>query len=63
MSRAQLTITVSSDMGRYVEELAEESSLTKSAVIEEILKADQKQRIDDLLREGYLEMAERGEER
>ena len=56
--RAQLTVTVSPELGRYVEEVSAELGVKKSAVVERALEADRERRELDLLREGYEEMAE-----
>jgi predicted transcriptional regulator len=56
--RAQLTVTVSPELGRYVEEVSAELGVKKSAVVERALEADRECREEDLLREGYEEMAE-----
>ncbi len=58
MSRTQLTITVSPEVGRYVEELSEEWGVKKSAAIDRALKNHREHHVEDLLREGYQEMAE-----
>ena len=58
MSRTQLTVTVSPEMGRYVEELSAELGVKKSAVVERALELDRERRMEDLLREGYQERAE-----
>jgi predicted transcriptional regulator len=58
VSRTQLTITVSPEVGRYVEELSEEWGVKKSAAIERALKDHRERHMEDLLREGYQEMAE-----
>ena len=55
--RAQLTVTVSPELGRYVEELATDLGVKKSAVVERALEADRERHEEDLLREGYQEMA------
>ena len=58
MSRVQMTVTVSPEVGRYVEELSTEWGVKKSAAVELALEAHRAQRMEDLLREGYEEMAE-----
>lgn len=58
----QLTVTLSPETGQYVEELSTELGMKKSAVIEHALKADRERRMEDLLREGYEEMAEQDAE-
>ncbi len=55
--RTQLTVTVSPELGRYVEEVSAELGMKKSAVVERALEADRERREEDLLREGYEEMA------
>ncbi len=57
-TRKQFTITVSYDLGRYLEERAAESGLNKSAVVSEALELDRQRRKELLMREGYEEMAE-----
>ncbi len=57
MRRTQLTITVSPELGRYVEELSVELGLKKSAVVAHALEADRERRMELLLREGYEEFA------
>jgi predicted transcriptional regulator len=56
--RAQLTVTVSPELGQYVEEVSAELGMKKSAVVERALEADRERRELDLLRQGYEEMAE-----
>jgi predicted transcriptional regulator len=57
MSRTQLTVTVSPETGRYVEELSAELGVKKSAVVERALEDYRERRMEDLLREGYEERA------
>lgn len=56
-SRRQLTVTVPSDLGGYVEEVSAETGLNKSAVVSRALEADREHRKERLMREGYEEMA------
>jgi predicted transcriptional regulator len=56
--RTQLTVTLPPRLGQYVEEVSAELGMKKSAVIEHALEADRERRTEDLLREGYEEMAE-----
>jgi hypothetical protein len=58
VSRVQLSVTVSPEMGRYVEELSAELGVKKSAVVEHALEVDRQRRKELLMREGYEEMAE-----
>jgi len=58
LARTQLTVTVSPELGRYVEDRSAELGVKKSAVVELALEADREKRLEDLLREGYEEMAE-----
>jgi predicted transcriptional regulator len=58
VSRVQLSVTVSPEMGRYVEELSAELGVKKSAVVEHALEVDRQHRKELLMREGYEEMAE-----
>lgn len=57
-TRKQFTVTISSNLGRYLEERAAESGLNKSAIVSEALETDMRYRKELLLREGYEEMAE-----
>ncbi len=57
MSRTQLTVTVSPEMGRYIEELSAELGVKKSEVVERALEAHLERRMEDLLSEGYKEVA------
>ena len=57
-TRKQFTVTVSPELGLYLEERAEESGLNKSAVFGEALELDRQRRKGLLMREGYEEMAE-----
>lgn len=56
--RAQFTITVSPELGCYLEERAAETGMNKSAVVGQALEADRERRKELLMREGYEEMAE-----
>lgn len=56
--RAQLTITLPPELGKYVEELSEELSVTRSAVVSQALELDRQRRKELLMREGYEEVAE-----
>ena len=56
-ARRQFTITVPEDLGSYIEELAAETSMNKSAVVSQVLANDRERRKERLLREGYEEMA------
>ncbi len=58
MAKTQLTVTVSPELGQYVEERSAELGVKKSTVVELALEADRERRLEDLLREGYEEMAE-----
>lgn len=58
MSRTQLTVTVPSELGQYVEELSAELGVKKSEVVSHALKDHRERRIECLLREGYEERAE-----
>lgn len=62
MSKTQLTVTVSPEMGQYVEELSTELGVKKSAVVERALEVDRERRMEDLLREGYEERAKHDRE-
>lgn len=62
MSKTQLTVTVSPEMGQYVEELSAELGVKKSAVVEHALEVDRERRMEDLLREGYEERAKHDRE-
>ena len=56
--RRQFTVTVSPELGRYLEERTEESGMNKSAVVSRALELDRQHRKESLMREGYEEMAE-----
>ncbi len=56
-TRKQFTVTVSSDLGRYLEERAAESGMNKSAVVGQALELDRQRRKEELMREGYEELA------
>jgi hypothetical protein len=58
MSRTQLTVTVPSELGQYVEELSAELGMKKSEVVSHALKDLRERRMESLLREGYEERAE-----
>lgn len=58
MNRVQLSVTVSPELGRYVEEVSAEYGIKKSAVVEHALAIDRERRKELLMREGYEEMAE-----
>lgn len=58
MAREQLTVTVPAELGRYVEERSAELGVKKSAVVSRALEIDRELYMDELLREGYEEMAE-----
>jgi hypothetical protein len=62
VSRVQLSVTVSPEMGQYVEELSAELGVKKSAVVEHALEVDRQRRKELLMREGYEEMAEQDAE-
>jgi hypothetical protein len=58
VNRVQLSVTVSPELGRYVEEVSAEYGIKKSAVVEHALAIDRERRKELLMREGYEEMAE-----
>ncbi len=58
-TRKQFTVTVSPELGRYLEERAAESGLNKSAVVGQALESDRQRRKEELMREGYEALAER----
>ncbi len=58
MSRVQLSVTVSPEMGQYVEEISAQLGVKKSAVVEHALEVDRQRRKELLMRKGYEEMAE-----
>jgi metal-responsive CopG/Arc/MetJ family transcriptional regulator len=62
MSRTQLTVTVPSELGQYVEELSAELGLKKSEVVSRALKEHRESHMELLLREGYEEFAEHDKE-
>lgn len=53
----RLTITISPQPGRFVEELVAETGENESAVVSHALEELRRKRLEALLREGYLEMA------
>jgi post-segregation antitoxin (ccd killing protein) len=55
----QLTVTVSPDLGLYLEERAAETGLNKSAVFSQALELDRQRRKELLMREGYEAMVAR----
>lgn len=55
----QFTVTVSSELGSYLEERAAETGMNKSAVVSEALKSDRQRRKELLIREGYEALAEK----
>lgn len=57
-TRKQFTVTISTEMGRYLEERAAETGLNKSAVVSEALELDRQRRKENLMREGYEALAE-----
>lgn len=56
-ARKQYTVTVPSELGSYLEEIAAETGMNKSAVVSRALEADRERRKEQLMREGYEEMA------
>lgn len=62
MGRTQLTVTVSPDLGRYVEEQSVQLGVKKSEVVGRALAADRQRQLEMLMREGYEEMAEQDRE-
>jgi len=56
-ARRQFTITVSQELGSYIEELSAETGMNKSAVVSQVLAEDRERRKKQLLREGYEEVA------
>ncbi len=56
-ARRQFTITIPQELGSYLEELSAETGMNKSAVVSQALEADRERRKEQLLREGYEEMA------
>jgi hypothetical protein len=55
--RRQFTITVSPELGKYLEERSAETGMNKSAVVSSALEADKERQEEELMREGYEEMA------
>lgn len=58
MVRTQLTITISPELGRYIEERSAELGVKRSYVVSRALEADRERYTDELLREGYEELVE-----
>lgn len=58
MGRRQFTVTVAEEIGRYLEERSRAEGVTKSAVVSRALDLDRFRRQEELLEEGYREMAE-----
>jgi hypothetical protein len=58
VSKVQLSVTVSPEKGRYVDEVSAEYGIKKSAVVEHALALAIERRKELLMREGYEEMAE-----
>lgn len=56
-ARRQFTIMVPQELGSYIEELSAEMGMNKSAVVSQVLADDRKRRKEQLLHEGYEEMA------
>ncbi|MGB3683636.1 MAG: hypothetical protein WA990_14250 [Rubrobacteraceae bacterium] len=56
-TRKQFTVTVPPELGRYLEERAEESGMNKSAVVSRALEVDRQHRKESLMQEGYEELA------
>lgn len=57
MARRQFTITVSPELGRYLEERSVEVGINKSALVSRALEADRELYLERLLEEGYAETA------
>ncbi len=57
MTRRQFTITVSPELGRYLEERSAEAGINKSALVSRALEAHRGRHLEELLEEGYEEMA------
>ncbi len=56
-TRKQYTITVSTELGEYLEERSAALGLNKSAVVSCALEAEKERQEEQLMREGYEEMA------
>lgn len=59
MARRQFTVTLSEEIGRYLEERSAEEGSTKSAVVSRALESDRLRRLETLMGDGYREMARR----
>jgi predicted transcriptional regulator len=56
MARARLTVTISEELGRFLEELAIETGENKSVLVGRALEELRKRHLEALLRAGYEEM-------
>ena len=56
-TRKQFTVTVTSDLGHYLEERTAETESNKSAVVSKALELDRQHRKELLMREGYEALA------
>ncbi len=55
--RRQFTITVAADLGDYLEQQSATTGMNKSAVVSRALEAEKAREEEELMREGYEEMA------
>lgn len=56
-SRRQFTITVPAEIGEFLEKRSAATGMNKSAVVSDALEAERERQEDELMREGYEEMA------
>lgn len=57
MARRQFTITVSEELGSYLEQRSAQTGLNKSAVVSRALEAERERLLQSLMEQGYREMA------
>lgn len=55
--RRQFTITVAADLGDYLEQRSAITGMNKSAVVSRAIEAEKEREEEELMREGYEEMA------
>lgn len=56
-ARRQFTITVPAELGEYLEERTAATGMNRSAVVSRALRAEREREEEQLMREGYEEMA------
>jgi metal-responsive CopG/Arc/MetJ family transcriptional regulator len=55
--KERLSITIDSDLFSKIEKISKEENVARSKIMEEALTLWEQQRIENLMRKGYLEMA------